>query len=60
MREILITSVQNKGPGANTLRGDEVRYVHQLRIRTDIEDDPFHAGYISVQESEIGQQSDYV
>jgi hypothetical protein len=60
MREILITGAQDKGPGANTLRGDEMRYVHQLRIRTDLEDDPFHAGDISVLEPKIGQQGDYL
>jgi len=60
MGEILITSAKNKGPGANALRGDEMGYVHQLRIRTDLQDDPFHAGCISVLKPKIGQQSDYL
>jgi hypothetical protein len=54
VREILITGVQNKSPGANIMRGDEMRYIHQLGVRTDIEDYPFHAGHISVHDSEIG------
>ena len=38
--------------------GYEVRYINQPRIGADPEDDPFHAGDISVLESEIGQKGD--